>query len=195
MQEPVNIMGVVAFPDPNGNRSIRFIDPDYHDLFTVPDGGSIVVTHFDGTAETLPCTYIDDTHAVIGGRVCHICQFAEEMALSGSVYAPKGGAADTYEIYQIESPNVDYCFRGYEEAGSCVSLSDYRRVYAGMLGRKVDLEELFIRHNRDTRPFGRRMRSVSVSDIFILCRNGEKHAYYTDTIGFKNVDEILTKTG
>lgn len=63
-----------------------------------------------------------------------------------------------------------------------------------MLGRDVDLEELFIRHNRDTRPFGRRMRSVSVSDVFILCRSGEKHAYYTDYIGFKPADELLTKT-
>ena len=32
-QEPVLIKGVVAFPNPNGNREIRFIDAFYHDLF------------------------------------------------------------------------------------------------------------------------------------------------------------------
>lgn len=193
MQEPVNIMGVVAFPNPNGNRNIRFIDPDYRTLFTIPDGGSVVVTHFDGTTDTYPCTYINDTHAVIGKQVFHICQFAEVMAENGSTYAPEGGAADTYEVYQAEI-GADYCFRGYEEVKGHIFLSDYRRVYTGMLGQEVGLEELFARHNRDLRPFGRRMRSVSVSDIFILCRGGEKHAYYTDNVGFKQVDEILTKT-
>lgn len=36
-QEPVLIKGVVAFPNPNGNREIRFIDAFYHDLFKIPD--------------------------------------------------------------------------------------------------------------------------------------------------------------
>ena len=34
-QEPVLIKGVVAFPNPNGNREIRFIDAFYHDLFKI----------------------------------------------------------------------------------------------------------------------------------------------------------------
>ena len=41
-QEPVNIMGVVAFPNENGQREIRFIDSEYNNLFTVPDGGNII---------------------------------------------------------------------------------------------------------------------------------------------------------
>lgn len=51
-----------------------------------------------------------------------------------------------------------------------------------------------IKHNRDERAFGRRVRPASVSDVFILCRSGEKHAHYTDSIGFRDVDKILTKT-
>lgn len=194
MQDPVNIMNVIAYPNPNGDRTIRFIDASYHTLFTIPDGGNIVLTLFDGTTETHPCLYIDDTHAKIGSQVYHICQFAEVMESNGCTYAPEGGTADTYEIYQIEDAGVDYCFRGYEKVKDHILLSDYRRVYAGMLGRDVDLEELYIKHNRDGRPFGRRMRSVSVSDIFIFRRNGEKHAYYTDSVGFAEADEILTKT-
>ena len=48
-REPVNIMGVIAFPNPNKDeRVIRFIDSEYHTLFTIKDGESIVITHFDG---------------------------------------------------------------------------------------------------------------------------------------------------
>lgn len=46
-------------------------------------------------------------------------------------------------------------------------------------------------HNRDTRPFGRKMRSMSVSDIVVVTRAGEKHAYYVDSVGYEQVDELL----
>jgi hypothetical protein len=46
-------------------------------------------------------------------------------------------------------------------------------------------------HNRDIRPFGRKMRSMSVSDIVVVTRAGEKHAYYVDSVGFEPVDELL----
>lgn len=78
MQDPVNIMNVIAYPNPNGDRTIRFIDASYHTLFTLPDGGNIVLTHFDGTAETCPCLYIDDTHTKIGSQVYHIFILIEE---------------------------------------------------------------------------------------------------------------------
>ena len=62
-REPVNIMGVIAFPNPDKDkRVIRFIDSEYHTLFTIKDGESIVITRFDGEKLILPCTYIDDCH-------------------------------------------------------------------------------------------------------------------------------------
>ena len=74
-REPVNIMGVFAFPDPEKDkRVIRFIDSDYHTLFTIRDGESIVITRFDGEKLILPCTYIDDYHTRIGSSVCHTIQ-------------------------------------------------------------------------------------------------------------------------
>lgn len=88
MQEPVHISGVVAFPNPNGNRDIRFIDASYNTLFTIPDGGSIVITGRDGTKTTKACAYIDDYHTRIGCMTFHICEFAETMERIGSVYAP-----------------------------------------------------------------------------------------------------------
>ena len=30
MKEPINIMGVIAFPNENGKRDCRFIDPHYN---------------------------------------------------------------------------------------------------------------------------------------------------------------------
>ena len=60
-QEPVLIKGVVAFPNPNGNREIRFIDAFYHDLFNIPDHSNIVISYLDGGKRCVPCEYIDDS--------------------------------------------------------------------------------------------------------------------------------------
>lgn len=63
--EPVNIMGVFAFPNPDrDNRMIRFIDSEYNTLFTVKDGERIVLTNLDDQTEILACTYIDDCHTI-----------------------------------------------------------------------------------------------------------------------------------
>lgn len=196
MSEPVNIMGVVAYSNENGKRDCRFIDPHYNLLFTVPDGGSVVLTEIDGTRKTLPCTYIDDYHARIGSSVFHICEFAERMHESGTVYQPEHPNGSEkygiYEIYQISDfASADYCFRPYAEAKGHIKLTDYRRVYAGMYPEKGKLDDLFMEHNRDTRPFGRKMRSMSVSDIVVVTRGGEKHAYYVDSVGFEPIDRLF----
>ncbi len=88
MNEPTNIMGVIAFPNPNGDRRIRFIDSRYNLKFMIPDGGSILVRDADGAASILPCTYIDDYHARIGTGVYHICEFAEIMEANGRTCVP-----------------------------------------------------------------------------------------------------------
>ena len=105
-REPVNIMGVIAFPSPDKDkRVIRFIDSEYHTLFTIKDGESIVITRFDGETLILPCTYIDDYHTRIGSSVCYICEFAEMQERSGNLYVPStpkiSDEIGTYEIYQI----------------------------------------------------------------------------------------------
>ena len=77
-REPVNIMGVIAFPNPDHDkRIIRFIDSEYHTLFTIKDGESIVITRFDGEKMVFPCKYIDDCHVCIGNSAYHICEFAK----------------------------------------------------------------------------------------------------------------------
>lgn len=57
-REPVNIMGVIAFPNPDKDkRVIRFIDSEYHTLFTVKDGEDIVVTDLAGQGDD-PALYL-----------------------------------------------------------------------------------------------------------------------------------------
>ena len=119
-REPVNIMGVIAFPNPDHDkRMIRFIDSEYHTLFTIKDGESIVITRFDGEKMVFPCKYIDDCHVCIGNSAYHICEFAEMQERSGNTYVPRtpkiSAEIGTYEIYQIPATaDVDYYFRPYE---------------------------------------------------------------------------------
>ena len=198
-REPVNIMGVIAFPNPDKDkRVIRFIDSDYHTLFTIKDGESIVITRFDGEKLILPCTYIDDCHTRIGSSVCHICEFAEMQERNGNLYVPStpkiSDEIGTYEIYQIPIiADVDYCFRPYAEARGKLQNADYQRSYAGMFAKENSLEHLWTKHNGDRRPFARQMRSMSMSDIVVLTQAGKKTAYYADTIGFKEVPEFLSQ--
>lgn len=193
---PVNIAGVVAFPNDEGGARIRFIDSSYNTLFLVPDGGSIVFTPFGGDRELLPCRYLDDYHAIIGGRTFHICEFAESAERCGAVYAPEhpreGDILDTYTIYQLEDIGaVPYAFMPYDQAKAKLRFSHYRRAYRGVLAPKVTLDDLYLKHNQDSRPFGQRMHSLSMSDVIVLNRGGEEKAYYVDTVGFQETKRFL----
>lgn len=60
-------------------KGIRFIDPDYKELFRLPDGGKVRIRQADGTTSERVCRYIDGYHAEIGNNLYHICEFAERM--------------------------------------------------------------------------------------------------------------------
>lgn len=94
-----------------------------------------------------------------------------------------------YEIYQTESRN--YVFMPLTYAKSRMAAADYKRVYSGNMYVWESLEELFTRHNRDDRPNAQCMRSMSVSDIVVTQLGGASHAYYVDSMGFANVDDLL----
>ena len=72
-------------------RGIRFINPHYKELFRIPDGDKIRITHTDGEKADYTCRYIDDYHVEIGSgwnSLLHICQFAEIMERNGSTVIP-----------------------------------------------------------------------------------------------------------
>ena len=69
-------------------RGIRFITPDYKEIFRIPDGDKIRITL--STDETLDrvCRYIDDYHLEVGSNLYHICEFAERMERNGNAVIP-----------------------------------------------------------------------------------------------------------
>lgn len=73
-------------------RGIRFITPEYKELFRIPDGGSIRIDRPDGSHIDRICRYIDDTHVEVGSGsysdLFHICEFAERMERSGNTVTP-----------------------------------------------------------------------------------------------------------
>lgn len=72
-------------------QGIRFIDPRYHNLFRLQDGGKIRIHHRDGTHMDFHCRYVDSTHVEVGNNLYHICELAERMEQSGAKIEPLEG--------------------------------------------------------------------------------------------------------
>lgn len=93
-----------------------------------------------------------------------------------------------YEIYQTPV-STPYCFRSFAEAMEAdFSSEDYDLKYIGEVNIKDQtinyvLDEIFIRHNRDDRPNGKKMRSLSVSDVVVL----DNRPYYCDSYGWSEI--------
>ena len=190
------IAGIPDRPNDGNGRTVRFIDSEYHQLFTVPDGANIILTQLDGTRSTIPCRYIDDYHAIIGNEAFHIQQFALLQEQRGTVYLPEHpGAADicdTYEVYQLKDVGkTAYGFCSYEAAKDKLHPSHYVKVYAGALVPGVTLDGIYAKHNQDLRPRRMEIRSMSVSDVVVLNRGGTRKAYYVDNIGFRETERFL----
>lgn len=172
-------------------RAIHFITPEYKNLFTLQDGESLVMRFMDGTTKITPCFACSDSyHFYLGENgYFHISQFAEINRANGITYKPelphKGEYVDTYEIYQISrSSSADYRFEDYDYAKGKIKSADYRHVYSGMLARDTTLDDLYLLHNRDDRPFPGQMTSMSMSDIIITEKKGKRTAYYVDSFDF-----------
>lgn len=69
-------------------KGIRFITPDYKELFRIPDGDKIRILQSGGTHADYTCRYIDECHLEVGNGLYHICQFAEMMERNGNMVIP-----------------------------------------------------------------------------------------------------------
>ena len=164
-QEPINIAGVCAFPNPNGVRDMRFVDCNYNTLFRLPNHSSIIMTKPDGTQMKQQCSYIDDYHIYIGQCGFHIMEFAEMAWRNGYTYLPEHpreqDCCDTYALYQIKDViKTDYFCCAYERAKGRIRPADYRCVYRGNLGPGTTLEDLRKKHGMEHRPGGGTLRSL-----------------------------------
>ena len=102
----------------NTDKRIRFIDSQYRNLFSVPDGGNVVLTYADGEKRVKPCKYIDEYHFYLGDNVLHICQFAEIMERNGTAYAP-----------EIPPELPERCFTITPSSGELILIEKYKKGY------------------------------------------------------------------
>lgn len=77
---------------------------------------------------------------------------------------------------------------------TCVYSSRFNSDY--LYGKKIDeltdgdlLEYLYMAFNTDSRPRDYHARSMSVSDVVVLNRNGSVRTYFVDSIGFKKLPD------
>ena len=152
---------------------------------------------FGGGEITRPCVYVDDNRFAMGSDIHDTREFARTMENNGWTFRPetpgKGDICDTYEIYQLrDRPEArEYEFMPYSYAKGKLRPAHYQLAYEGVLARDVTLEDLYVKHNRDTRPFGLQMKAMSMSDVVVLNRRGERKAYYVDSVGFSECGEFL----
>ncbi|MDR2088528.1 MAG: hypothetical protein LBP73_04145 [Clostridiales Family XIII bacterium] len=105
------------------DKTIRFIDSGYNELFSIMDGGRIRVTYPPGDGRepgVRQCKYLDDTHfeEAGNGTVWHICQFAERMEALGALYEPEFRVAAELAPGAIEDAKLFY--RNREEGNTCI---------------------------------------------------------------------------
>ena len=90
------------------DNDVRFIDPQYNELFRVPDGSVVQMTYPDGHQRSEVVEYLDDYHMKIGSSVQHICEFAERMARSRAIVEPEPLTQQDCRAWNLE---YDYYVR------------------------------------------------------------------------------------
>ena len=89
-------------------KGIRFIDPNYKELFRIPDGDQIRILREDGTQIDKTARYIDEYHVEIGSgwdSVFHICQFAEQMERCNNKVIPLRSSLPEHCYVFVETSN------------------------------------------------------------------------------------------
>ena len=102
----------------------------------------------------------------------------------------------TYTIYQIDNDaedRRDIIFESLDrlaDKGLTVDPDNYKEVYTAELEEGTTLDDLYEQFNI-AHPSDYKGRSMSVSDVVVLHRNGEDKAYYVDSFGFSEVPEFI----
>ena len=178
---------------------IRFIDPEYNTLFSIPDGSSIVMTCLNGNKKVRQCSYVDALHAKIGGAVTYLHRFAWFSQKAGVIYEPADltllpAESGYYEIYQIEQLDKVECV---VTEGGCPQVTihgvNYRKAFAAMLAPSVTIDDLYRQHSVDSRFDIQKLKTVSASDVFVLKRRSGEKAYYIDAAGIHEIPDFLQK--
>ena len=118
-------------------KTIRFIDSHYNDLFHIPDGGRIRITRGNGEELIRQCKYIDGYHLSLHkegdeyGNTFHICEFAEICERNGNTYEPI-----IENEYSLDALNADNTFR----PDNNITRAEVVAIVNRVTGRSADTE-------------------------------------------------------
>lgn len=104
-----------------------------------------------------------------------------------------------YAIYQLKDDESlrDYRFANFDylqQRGLYIDRENYNRVYRGRLQEGETLEDVFCRFNM-AHPKDFNGRSLSISDIVTVVKDGTLTAHYVDRIGFKEIADFALPFG
>jgi hypothetical protein len=138
------------------DNDVRFIDPQYNELFRVPDGGVVQMTFPDGHQRSEKVEYLDDYHMKIGSSVQHICEFAERMARSHTIVEPEPLTQQDCRAWNLE---YDYYLIVQAEDGGAWNYALYQGDCCLLERGKIDAPELMIEEVRDEILYSHNLRN------------------------------------
>ena len=137
-------------------NDVRFIDPQYNELFRVPDGGIVQVTYPDGHQYSEKVEYLGAYHMRIGSSVQHICEFAERMARNHAIVEPEPLTQQDYRAWNLE---YDYYLTVQAADNGSWEYALYQGDCCLLERGKIDAPELTIEEVRDEILYSHNLRN------------------------------------
>lgn len=100
----------LGFHMKQASQGIRFINPNFRELFRLRDGDMVRIISGTGQSYDRTARYINDYHVEIGSTLYHICEFAEKMEQNGNTVIP------------LRSSLPEHCYRVLPDTGMVVIL-------------------------------------------------------------------------